>query len=376
LPRNPRVNIYESLWAWQKTKLPLALKLWYKTPQGHIGHVALLFIARPRNRRSPRPPNASHAIPPLVRQHRSFSARPDPVSACRASDFGFVAQLSNPAVLWWTAANPACRLRSWAATLHWLQSTTSSCFSCHHAARTWPRWPPGPSSRAYLSLHSSEALQGIDLSHSLLTYTNANQAATCTCNTRPRVSPHHVVNHSSRPGATIHRSSDTPVLNLPLDHWQHTQVTNSEKREKEKKRTKNSNKWSKAKQKPRNNHLGEKNLGPLRQGQWLDTTEIKCSRIADSSRWGKRARHHRQKSTTRIQAKKSSQKHECQSPLNKCISPNFSSLDANTPPVNMNWVLCSPLLVMHESSLQMQACASQIYKEHYNMLKVRHRQPR
>jgi hypothetical protein len=27
-----------------------------------------------------------------------------------------------------------------------------------------PRWPPGPSSRAYLSLHSSEAPQGIDLS--------------------------------------------------------------------------------------------------------------------------------------------------------------------------------------------------------------------
>jgi hypothetical protein len=39
----------------------------------------------------------------------------------------------------------------------------------------------------------------------------------------------------------------------------------------------------------------------------------------------------------------------------------------------MNWVLSSPLLVMHESSLQMQACASQIYKEHYNMLKLRHR---
>jgi hypothetical protein len=62
------------------------------------------------------------------------------------------------------------------------------------------------------------------------------------------------------------------------------------------------------------------------------------------------------------------------SPLNKCISPNFSSLDAKTPPGNMNWVLSSPLLVMHESSLQMQACASQIYKEHYNMPKLRHRQ--
>jgi hypothetical protein len=126
-----------------------------------------------------------------------------------------VAQPSNPKVFWWTAANPACRLRSWAATLHRLRLTTSSCFSCHHAARTWPRWPPGPSSQAYLSLHSLEAPQGIDLSRPLFTCTNANQAATCTRNTRPRVSPHHVVNHSSQPGATIHRSSDAPVLNIP-----------------------------------------------------------------------------------------------------------------------------------------------------------------
>jgi hypothetical protein len=46
-----------------------------------------------------------------------------------------------------------------------------------------------------------------------------------------------------------------------------TQVTNSEKKEKEKKLTKNSNNWSKAKQKPRKDHLSEKNLGPLRQKQ-------------------------------------------------------------------------------------------------------------
>jgi hypothetical protein len=53
---------------------------------------------------------------------------------------------------------------------------------------------------------------GIDLSRPLFTCTNANQATTCTRNTRPRVSLHHVVNHSSEPGATIHRSSDAPVL--------------------------------------------------------------------------------------------------------------------------------------------------------------------
>jgi hypothetical protein len=72
---------------------------------------------------------------------------------------------------------------------------------------------PSPSCQAYLSLHSSEAPQGIVLSRPFFTCTNANQAATCTCNTRPRVNPHHVVNHLSQPGETIHRSSDAPVLN-------------------------------------------------------------------------------------------------------------------------------------------------------------------
>jgi hypothetical protein len=175
LPRNPRVNIYESLWAGQKTKLPLALRL-PRNPSGEIGHVALLFITRPRLHHSPRPPNASPAIPPRVRRHRSFSTRLDPVSARRASGLGFVAQPSNSMVLWWATANPACRLWSWAATLHRLLSTTSSCFSYHHAARTWPRWPPGPSSQANLSLHSLEAPQGIYLSCLLFTCTNSNRS--------------------------------------------------------------------------------------------------------------------------------------------------------------------------------------------------------
>jgi hypothetical protein len=50
----------------QKTTLLLALKLRYN-PTGEIGHVALLFIARPRRRCRPRPPDASPAIPPRVR---------------------------------------------------------------------------------------------------------------------------------------------------------------------------------------------------------------------------------------------------------------------------------------------------------------------
>jgi hypothetical protein len=153
-------------------------------------------------------------------------------------------------------------------------------------------------------------------------------------------------------------------------------VTKSEKREKKRRNElENSNKGSKAKQKPKQDHLREKNLGPLRQGQWLDTTETKCSKIADSLRWGKRARHNRQKSTTKIKRQRAPKCMSAIPPKQMHFSQIFS-LDAKLPPGNMNWVLSSPLLVMHESSLQIQACASQIYKEHYNMLKVRHRQAR
>jgi hypothetical protein len=87
------------LWARQKTTQPLALSC-DTTPQGKIGHVALLFIARPRHRRRPRPLDASPVISPRVRRHQSFSTRPDPISTHRASGLGFVVQPSNPAVFW------------------------------------------------------------------------------------------------------------------------------------------------------------------------------------------------------------------------------------------------------------------------------------
>jgi hypothetical protein len=39
-------------------------------------------------------------IPPRVRRHETFSARLDPVFACRASGLGYAAQPSNLTVLW------------------------------------------------------------------------------------------------------------------------------------------------------------------------------------------------------------------------------------------------------------------------------------
>jgi hypothetical protein len=66
----------------------------------------------------------------------------------------------------------------------------------------------GSLERCLLVFSTPGGLISNDLSHLFFTRTNTNQAATCTCNTWPRISPHNVVNHSSHQEATIHRSSN------------------------------------------------------------------------------------------------------------------------------------------------------------------------
>jgi hypothetical protein len=58
--------------------------------------------------------------------------------------------------------------------------------------------------RNLLLFSTPGGLIGDDLSRLFFTCTNTSQAATCTCNTYPRISPHNVVNHSSHKEATIH----------------------------------------------------------------------------------------------------------------------------------------------------------------------------
>jgi hypothetical protein len=51
-------------------------------------------------------------------------------------------------------------------------------------------------------------LTGYHYSHLFFACTNASQAATCTCNTQPKIGPHNIVNHSSHQEANMHRSSN------------------------------------------------------------------------------------------------------------------------------------------------------------------------
>jgi hypothetical protein len=99
LPWNPRAIYMKSLWVGQMTKLPLEHKGRYTPLRGNMVNLDI-FIRRLHLCRSLRPSDASPAIPPRVSRHRSFSTRSDPVSACRASSLGFVAQPSNLTVLW------------------------------------------------------------------------------------------------------------------------------------------------------------------------------------------------------------------------------------------------------------------------------------
>jgi hypothetical protein len=66
----------------------------------------------------------------------------------------------------------------------------------------------GSLERSLLVFSTPGGLTGDDLSRLFFTCTNTSQAATCTCNTQPRISPHNIVNHSSHKEATIHRSSN------------------------------------------------------------------------------------------------------------------------------------------------------------------------
>jgi hypothetical protein len=144
----------------RKMKLSLLHERKIHNPQGKYGQDLVFLIKRPRLLRSLRPSDAIPAIPPRVPWYRSFSTCSDPVSTRRVSRLGFVTQPSNMMVLWWTSTNPSCRLQLWAATLHRLSPRLGIAFLVTVQPALDPIRPMGPSSRAYLSLYSSEALQG------------------------------------------------------------------------------------------------------------------------------------------------------------------------------------------------------------------------
>jgi hypothetical protein len=116
---------------------------------------------------------------------------------------GFVAQPRDPVVLWQTTANPVFKLQLLATTLH--QIHVLDFILPPYGPHLIPSATGSLVPRLLVSQHLG-GLTCIDLSQLFFTCTNKNQAASYTCNTRTRVSLHHVVNHSSI------RSDHPPVL--------------------------------------------------------------------------------------------------------------------------------------------------------------------
>jgi hypothetical protein len=87
-----------------------------------------------------------------------------------------------------------------------------------------PRFTPlatGSLERSLLVFSTPGGLSGNDLSRLLFACTNTSQAATCTYNTEPSISPHNVVNHSSHKEATIHRSLNHTCSLVSHQRWPH-----------------------------------------------------------------------------------------------------------------------------------------------------------
>jgi hypothetical protein len=102
----------------------------------------------------------------------------------------------------------------------WLNQETDHDFILLFFPPCGPHLTPlatGSLERSLLVFSTPGGLTGNDLSHLFFTCTNTSQAATCTCNTWPRISPHNIVNHSLHQEATIPGPRTTMVLNLPLD---------------------------------------------------------------------------------------------------------------------------------------------------------------
>jgi hypothetical protein len=146
---------------------------------------------------------------------------------------------------------------------------TSSCCSCHHATHIWLRWPPGPSNQAYLSsphLEASPATTFCACSSPAPTPVKLQPAPAILSQELVHTTlsiTHHTRKRPSTGPQTTHGPQSPPWW----VHWQHPQIVTREKRKRKE--------TNKGKEK---DHMKKTSLGPLRQGQRLDTSKTKpCS---------------------------------------------------------------------------------------------------
>jgi hypothetical protein len=149
-----------------------------------------LAIGQPRLRRTPRPPNASHAIPPRVLRFEASRHARIPSPSCWAFGLGFEAQTKKPSSDGFVGKppNPACSSRPAAkpldstATVHQLDRPRL-CLA--HLATMWPAPSPAvhrvPRTEPICLSISRRPLKAEDLSRPFFTCNNTNYAAAYTC---------------------------------------------------------------------------------------------------------------------------------------------------------------------------------------------------
>jgi hypothetical protein len=109
---------------------------------------------------------------------------------------------------------------------------SSSCRSCHHAARTWLRWPSGPSNEAYLSspqLEASPATTFRTCSSPALTLVKP-QPAPAILSQESVHTTLSITHHTRKRPSTGSRSTHGPQSPPWWVHWQHTHIVTREKR--------------------------------------------------------------------------------------------------------------------------------------------------
>jgi hypothetical protein len=111
-------------------------------------------------------------------------------------------------------------------------SMTSSCRSCHYAARTWLHWPPGPSNEAYLSSPHLEASPA-------MTFRACSSPAPIPVKPQPapaqlsQESVHttlSITHHTRKRPSNGPRTTPGPQSPPWWVHWRHTHVVTWEKR--------------------------------------------------------------------------------------------------------------------------------------------------
>jgi hypothetical protein len=113
-------------------------------------------------------------------------------------------------------------------------SMTPSWCSCHHAAHTWPRWPPDPSNEAYLSsphLEASPATTFRACSSPAPTPVKP-QPAPAILSQQSVDTTLSITHHTRKRPSIIPRTTHGPQSPPWWVHWQHTHIVTQEKKNK------------------------------------------------------------------------------------------------------------------------------------------------